>query len=237
MLTAEAHVTTDRASRYLTQLGRHASQMGRRLGHWPRAHGGGDTPPEVDHAEWSDTHGIIRFPWGQCTMQATPDALILRAEATDAEHLQRIQEGITRRIETIGRRDRLTVTWQPTEVTGAEPGEATPRPLPLAERGAVERRGLGQTIGLIAAGVVVVAMHLGLLGALGATLAASRWTGWGINIVVALVLLKVLFLGGHAVLGGFAIRRRKRRATSSSLAVPAESHEDEVDRTAAENLG
>jgi hypothetical protein len=112
MLTAEARVETDRPSRYLAQLCRHASQMGRHLRHRPHAHADGGAPPEVRHVEWSDTDGIVDFEWGRCVMRATPDTLILRAEAADEESLRRIQDLITGRLGKIGRRDRLQATWQ-----------------------------------------------------------------------------------------------------------------------------
>jgi len=80
MPTAEAQIHTPRASRYLAQLCRHASQMGRPMRHRLRTHDRGDAPPEVQHVEWSDTYGIVSLTWGQWTMQATPDTLTLRAE-------------------------------------------------------------------------------------------------------------------------------------------------------------
>jgi len=49
---------------------------------------------------------------GQWTGRATPDTLTLRAEATDEKNLQRIQDLLAGRLEKIGRRDHLTVTWQ-----------------------------------------------------------------------------------------------------------------------------
>lgn len=114
MPTAEARIETERASRYLVQLCKHTSQMSRYLHPRPRARGGGDThaPPEVQHVECSDTHGIVRLNLGQWTGRATPDALTLRAEATDEKDLQRIQDLLAGRLEKIGRRDHLTVTWQ-----------------------------------------------------------------------------------------------------------------------------
>jgi hypothetical protein len=114
MLTAEAHIQTDRPNRYLDQLCRHTSQMGPHLRHRPRNPFGADTsgPPEVQHVEWTDTHGIVRLNWGQWTAQATPHMLTLRAEATDEKNLQRIQDLLAGRLEKIGRRDHLTVTWQ-----------------------------------------------------------------------------------------------------------------------------
>jgi len=58
MLTAEARVPTDRATRYLDQFCRHASHMGQPQDHRPRPHSGGDdAPPEVSHIAWSDTLG------------------------------------------------------------------------------------------------------------------------------------------------------------------------------------
>jgi hypothetical protein len=112
MLTAEAHIQTEHASRYLVQLCRHAQQA-HRLRHLPRSHnGGGQQPPKVQHVEWSQTHGIISFGWGQCTMQTSPGTLILRAEAADEENLRRVQEIVAADIARFGKRDHLTVTWQ-----------------------------------------------------------------------------------------------------------------------------
>lgn len=113
MYTSHATVTTDRASRYLAQLGRHTGQMSRLAFHRTPRHGQGGAPPEVAHSEWSDTDGVIAFGQGRCTLHASEDALKLRAEAEDLEQLRRIQDGIARRLERIGRRDQLTVAWSP----------------------------------------------------------------------------------------------------------------------------
>jgi hypothetical protein len=59
-------------------------------------------------------------------------------------------------------------------------------------------------VALTTAGVLVVAVHLGIGGA---ALAASAWTGWAANAVVAIVLLKLAFMGGHVVLGRLVLRR------------------------------
>jgi hypothetical protein len=113
MPAAEARVQTRKASRYLIRLCQHAGKMRGRLGHQPRRHSGGGTPPEVRHAEWSDTCGILVLSLGQCTLRAADGMLTIRAEASSAEDLAQIQELITRRLEGFGRRERLTVTWQP----------------------------------------------------------------------------------------------------------------------------
>jgi hypothetical protein len=97
--------------------------------------------------EWSDTHGTVNFSWGQCTMQATPNTLTLRAEAADEEALQRIQDLLTGRLDRFGRREHLTVSWrrpqEPGDATGTAPAPTTP---------AVARRKRHRTIGLTAAG-------------------------------------------------------------------------------------
>jgi hypothetical protein len=72
----------------------------------------GHAPPVARHTEASQTDGIIDFGWGRCTLHATDEELVLHAEADDPQQLQRLQDGIARRLESIGRRDRLTVTWQ-----------------------------------------------------------------------------------------------------------------------------
>lgn len=112
MLTSEATIETAQPGRYLTQLCKHASKMGGRRLHQPRGHSGG-APPEMRHAEWSGTEGTVTLNWGQWTMHAAPGTLTLRVEASSPENLRKIQELITARLEKMGRRDHLTVTWQP----------------------------------------------------------------------------------------------------------------------------
>lgn len=99
MLTTEATVSTDRAVRYLVQLCRHIDQIAGQ-------HPGTDTT-----VTWSDRHGQATFGSALCTFNATPDALILRAEAADIDHLNRMTRLIGDRLELIGRRDQLTVNW------------------------------------------------------------------------------------------------------------------------------
>ncbi|WP_194918703.1 DUF2218 domain-containing protein [Catenulispora rubra] len=111
MPASQAHVRTDRARRYLAQLCDHGSRLGRLAGHRPRSHGAGTAPPAA-RSEHSDTDGVIDFGWGRCTLHAAGQALILTAEADDEQSLQRLQEGVAYRLERIGRRDQLTVTWQ-----------------------------------------------------------------------------------------------------------------------------
>ena len=109
-----ARVPTRRASRYLAQLCRHGSLLSRLASHRPpsdgHGHGAGGAPPAAT-ASSAGTEGIIDFGWGRCTLHATADALALHAEADDPQYLQQIQEGITARLERIGRRDKLTITW------------------------------------------------------------------------------------------------------------------------------
>ena len=114
MLTAEARIQTDRPGRYLIQLCQHADEMGGQRGHTMlgRHRGGAVHGAEMRHAEWTDSSGIVRTSWGECTLRATPGTLTLRAEAADEESLQRIQDLISSRLERFGRRDQLKVTWE-----------------------------------------------------------------------------------------------------------------------------
>ena len=121
MLTAEAIIHTQQPERYLARLGKHAAKMGG-LSHRPRTHSSGQMPPQVQHAEWSGSHGTVRLNGGGWTMQATPGTLRLRAEAADEASLRRIQDMLTTRLEKFGRREHLTVSWQPPEHPAAEPG-------------------------------------------------------------------------------------------------------------------
>lgn len=210
MLTAEAHIETERPSRYLVQLCRHFNNKGRHLGHRPRAHQGGDAQALREmqavaaqaHVEWSDTHGSVSLPWGQCIMQATPNVLTLRIEAADEENLRRLQDLLAGHVERFGRRDRLKANWQRLEASTLPPDEVMST-TPVPEGGLAKRRRHVGTIGLVAVVVLVIAVHLGLGGAL---LANWRWTGWAVGIVLAVVLVKAIVLTS---LGRFAIRRGK----------------------------
>jgi hypothetical protein len=104
MLIAEAHVETERSSRYLVQLCQHVDKAG-------RAH-----PQMRAQVEWSDDRGVIRFHGGRCTLRALPGVLTLRAEAPDEDALRRVEQRVADRLQQIGRRDHLTVTW--THATG-----------------------------------------------------------------------------------------------------------------------
>jgi hypothetical protein len=201
MLTAEARIETERPSRYLVQLCRHANQMGKSLRHRPRAHDGGGTPPEVRHVEWSDTYGIVTSNLGQWTMRATSDSLTLRAEADNEECLRRIQTLLTQRLEGFGRRDRLKVEWQ---APIGQPGSVTQ----AATAKVPARRSHRGTTVLIAAVALAVALHLGL----GSAMLSAQWTGWTADAILAVVLLKVIAVG---VIG---LRRRATRRKKASTA-------------------
>ncbi len=124
MLTAEAVIATEHPERYLARLGKHAAKMGSGLSHQPRAHASDRPRPEVRHAEWSATSGSVKLNLGGWTMQAAPGMLRLRAEATDEASLRAIQDMLATRLEKFGRREHLTVTWQPTGSAAAESGKA-----------------------------------------------------------------------------------------------------------------
>jgi hypothetical protein len=118
MPAAEAHVATEDAGRYLSRLCQHASKMsghkmGGHLRRRPRSHADGTAPPEIRRAEYSGTEGILALNWGQCTLRTSPGMLVLRAEAADQDSLTRIQDLVGGRLEKFGRREHLTVTWQP----------------------------------------------------------------------------------------------------------------------------
>jgi hypothetical protein len=195
MPTADARITTDRASRYLVQLCRHASQMG----HGFPAHGGphmsGERPGQIA-AKWSETDGSISLDWGTCTLQATPEALTLHVEADDVEHLQRIQALLTRNIARMGRRDDLTVNWRRPDGT---PGETLGPP----------RRRRHTAIALALAAVLAVAVHAGLAAGV---LAIPQWASLGADTVLAIVVVMVL-----AKIALVVVHLRRRHRTSAKV--------------------
>jgi hypothetical protein len=110
-----SELPTENARRYLTRLCQHAIKMSSHLRHRPRSHAGGGAPPDIRHAECSDTDGTLVLNWGQCTLQAAPGMLTLRAEAADQDSLALIKDLVAGRLEKFGRREHLTVTWRPAE--------------------------------------------------------------------------------------------------------------------------
>jgi hypothetical protein len=183
MPTAEAQIQTDRASRYLIQLCRHAEHM--------RA------MRRVDHVDYSDTVGLVRFSDGELRLQATADDLTLRIEAADDNALQRLQDGIGDRLQKIGRRDQLTLTWHQVER----------RPDPPTEKHR-PRRLLG-IVALLGGGALIVALHLGLGGT---ALAATALTGWLGNTLLAIILAATVLIAAHLLVGRFVFRRGKRHS-------------------------
>jgi len=111
MPSSQARVPTDRAGRYLAQLSSHTTNMSHGLLKLHRQ----PAQPRITAVHGDESEAVITFAQGRCVLQAAGDALVLRAEADDAHELERIQDGIARRLEQIGRRDGLTVAWRPTE--------------------------------------------------------------------------------------------------------------------------
>ncbi|MEV0742511.1 DUF2218 domain-containing protein [Streptomyces sp. NPDC050549] len=113
MPTAEARIATERPSRYLVQLCKHFDNKGRHLIHRSRAHALPDVPTDQIHVAWTDGDGVLRLPWGQCTLRATPGLLRVRVEADGQENLGRLQDLVTTHVGRFSRCDPLRVDWQP----------------------------------------------------------------------------------------------------------------------------
>lgn len=209
MPTAEAAVPTERAGRYLVQLCRHLNSIAAMRHHHLDHHGNDRVPPTVEHVDCSDTYGTVRFTTGLCTLLATADRLTLRLDADDEPTLQRLRDGIARRIEKIGRRDHLTVTWQqhthsPSQAAREAPKAASALAPSWPPAGQRRRRGWLSTLGLAALAALIITAHFGLLGGL---LAASIVEKWGLALIAALITVKILIAGLHLLAGGIALRR------------------------------
>ena len=122
MPSSEAHIATDRPSRYLIQFCKHADAIGGPKGHRLRMHSENAAAfgQLTVRAEWSDTLGVVSMrPWGQCRLQAGPSTLSVRIDARDDDTLRRIEQLITNDMDRFSAH-RLTLTWQPVE-TPKEP--------------------------------------------------------------------------------------------------------------------
>jgi len=206
MPIAEARIPTNRASRYLVQLCRHANQMRRMRRQPPARRTAAPMRPQVDHVDYSDTVGTVRFADGQVTMEASPDAVALRIEAADDDSLRRIQDGIAPRLQTIGRRDQLTATWHRLEAP-IPPDNAAHATDPATVPSAGKRWRRRLTVAaMVIGGALIVALHLGFGGA---ALAADPWTGPVINTALVMILATLVFVAAHLIMGRVAVRGAK----------------------------
>lgn len=111
MPSADARIDTDRPSRYLVQLCRHASAMG--AGHSHGGHAGAAHQQIQATAEWSEDQGLIRLvPLGQCSLVASPGVLMLHIDAETENDLVQIRQLLTADLHRFSSRDRLEVNWK-----------------------------------------------------------------------------------------------------------------------------
>ncbi|MET8158290.1 DUF2218 domain-containing protein [Sphaerisporangium sp. NPDC005289] len=216
MPSLEAHIETERASRYLVHFCKHATAMGGRGAHVPRMrlHGAMSSHDVRIDAQWSDTEGTVTLtPWGRCVLRADENALSVNIEAADENGLREIRDIVTRDLDRFSRRDPLVVTW-------SRPGTDEAVPTAEAEGVASARRGIPRVLmsiqGIIVAiaGVLVLVLHLGLAGTF---LSTAPWAGLAINAVLVIVVVKV------ALIAVFRFRfrlRRRRRAPKTSADAP-----------------
>ncbi|MFF0344012.1 DUF2218 domain-containing protein [Kribbella sp. NPDC004875] len=97
MPAVEAHLETPRADRYLAQLTSHLS------------HGPGGLRVVSTSAEKL----VVDLGTATWSVRATSEQLILRVEADDAGALEQQSARVADRVEQIGRRDGLRISWTP----------------------------------------------------------------------------------------------------------------------------
>jgi len=116
MTIVAAQVRTPRADRYLAQLSDHLGNM--RSGFLDRLHrrphhGSAHGSTVVLGVERGEDRARIEFDWGSCVLTASADGLTVQVQADDLAALTRGQDLIGHRLQTIGRREGLTVEWGP----------------------------------------------------------------------------------------------------------------------------
>jgi hypothetical protein len=92
-VTATSRVATERGERYRKQL---ASHFGNKI-------------------EVAEEPSVTVLKWGfggTTTLTVEPGALVLRADAEDAETLDQVKDVTGRHLERFGQKDGLVVTWQ-----------------------------------------------------------------------------------------------------------------------------
>lgn len=93
MPSSTARVATERPSRYLKQLASHLSR------------GGGGVI--------ADDHAQVDFDFGVLVLDTADGALVMRAQAADAETLARVEDVAGRHLVRFGQKDELAVAWTP----------------------------------------------------------------------------------------------------------------------------
>jgi uncharacterized protein len=88
---SEARVATPMAQRFMTQLCKHFEH---RLS-----------------VQYSAEAGSIEFPTGTCRLEAAPDHLILRAEASDANQLGLLETVVSRHLARFAFREPPEIAW------------------------------------------------------------------------------------------------------------------------------
>lgn len=92
---SEARVVTAHASRYLQQLCKHFAH-------------------KLPETTFDPQTGRIPFPMGTCDLEATAgDTLLLRATASTAEDLERLQGVLASHLVRFAFREDLVVAWTP----------------------------------------------------------------------------------------------------------------------------
>jgi len=92
-MLSRAIVTTPEAARYLKRLCNHFAHK---------------LPVEL-----TEDRGVLPFEFGTCRLQATTEALLLEAEAADAETLERLQNVVVSHLDRFAWKEgQLPVNWQ-----------------------------------------------------------------------------------------------------------------------------
>lgn len=93
MPLSRATVATPDASRYLKRLCNHFAHK---------------LPVEL-----TENRGVLRFDFGTCRLHTTPEALLMDAEAADAEALERLQNVVVSHLDRFAWKEgQLSVDWQ-----------------------------------------------------------------------------------------------------------------------------
>ncbi|MBN2471610.1 MAG: DUF2218 domain-containing protein [Anaerolineae bacterium] len=92
MLSAQTHVTTARAERYLKALCNHFSRK--------------------VQAEHTGTQGTVQFGFATCEMAAEPDTLVIHVQAENAENFARVKAVVGSHLEQFSANsETLLIQW------------------------------------------------------------------------------------------------------------------------------
>jgi hypothetical protein len=194
---SEARIVTANASRYLTQLCRHAVAIGHHGARLMDGHPQLNNGVHVDVSSRGAQATITLTRMGQCNVWVDAAGLTARIDAAGEDELEQIQAIIGADLNRITRGEDIRVTWQRVDAV-SRPNRL--HPPGIRSHSLMDRRRRACIVAVAGVVALVLVLHAGL----GVALVKTPIAGAAIAVIVLVVLLKLVI-----VTAGLARRRAR----------------------------